>query len=342
MLSNNFQREIAMLSHRFCIAPMIDYTDRHCRYFFRKLTRNAFLYSEMVVSDAIVYGDKDFFLKFDESQHPVALQIAGSNPKNLAYASRCGEDYGYDEINFNLGCPSKKVQEGNFGACLMNDLGLVEKCLIEMIKAVNIPVTVKCRIGLDEDDPYEVLPLMIERLEKLGIETIIIHARKAILYGLDPKENREIPPLDYEIVRLIKRKWPNLNIILNGGINSLDHARKELNSNQFDPDGIMMGRAAYTDPYMLTNVDQDFYKKEKNEMSRFDIVREMIPYIENEIKKGTYLNHITRHMLGLFHGVKGAKLWRSHLSENAPKRKNDINVLKEALIKIEEIQKEAA
>ena len=224
---------------------MIDYTDRHCRYFFRKLTKNAFLYSEMVVSEAIVYGDKDFFLKFDESEHPVALQIAGSNPKNLSYAAKCGEDFGYDEINFNLGCPSKKVQEGNFGACLMNDMDLVEDCLGSMIKSVSVPVTVKCRIGLDDDDPYEVLPAMIERLNSIGIKTIIIHARKAILNGLDPKKNREIPPLDYDLVRLIKRKWPELNLVLNGGINSIEKAKKELNSNQYDPDGIMMGRAAY-------------------------------------------------------------------------------------------------
>ena len=328
--------------HKFCIAPMIDYTDRHCRYFFRKLTKNAFLYTEMVVSEAIVYGDKDFFLKFDEAEHPVALQIAGSNPKNLSYAAKCGEDYGYDEINFNLGCPSKRVQEGNFGACLMNDMDLVEDCLGSMIKSVSVPVTVKCRIGLDEDDPYDVLPSMIERLSSIGIKTIIIHARKAILNGLDPKKNREIPPLDYDLVRLIKRKWPELNLVLNGGINSIEQAKKELNSNQYDPDGIMMGRAAYIDPFILTNIDNVFYKDKKLDHSRFDIVREMIPYIESEIAKGTYLNHITRHMLGLFHGIKGAKVWRSHLSENAPKRKSDINVIKEALIKIEEIQKEVA
>ena len=337
-----FLNEILMLPHKFCIAPMIDYTDRHCRYFFRKLTKKAFLYSEMVVSDAIVYGDKDFFLKFDESEHSVALQIAGSNPQNLSYAAKCGEDYGYDEINFNLGCPSKRVQEGNFGACLMNDLDLVETCLTAMMKSVSIPVTVKCRIGLDDDDPYEVLPIMIERLKTIGIKTIIIHARKAILNGLDPKKNREIPPLDYDLVRLIKRKWPELNLVLNGGINSIEQGKKELNSNQHDPDGVMMGRAAYIDPFLLTNIDHVFYKEKKINHSRFDIVREMIPYIESEIANGTYINHITRHMLGLFHGVKGAKFWRSYLSENAPKRKNDINVIKEALIKIEEIQKEVA
>ena len=329
-----------MLSHKFCIAPMIDYTDRDCRYFFRKLTKKAFLYSEMVVADAIVYGDKDFFLKFNDSEHSVALQIAGSNPKNLSYAAKCGEDYGYDEINFNLGCPSKRVQEGNFGACLMNDLDLVESCLTSMIKSVNIPVTVKCRIGIDEDDPYVVLPIMIERLKKIGIKTIIIHARKAILNGLDPKENREIPPLDYDLVRLIKRKWPDLNLVLNGGVNSIEQAKKELNSNKHDPDGVMMGRAAYIDPFLLKNIDHIFFDEKKRDQTRFDIVKEMIPYIETEISCGVYLNHITRHMLGLFHGVKGAKLWRSYLSENAPKRKNDINVIKEALIKIEEVQKE--
>ena len=224
----------------------------------------------------------------------------------------------------------------------MNDMDLVEDCLGSMIKSVSVPVTVKCRIGIDDDDPYEVLPAMFERLNSIGIKTIIIHARKAILNGLDPKKNREIPPLDYDLVRLIKRKWPELNLVLNGGINSIEQGEKELNFNQHDPDGVMMGRAAYTDPFLLTNVDHVFYEEQKKDYSRFDIVREMIPYIESEIAKGVYINNITRHMLGLFHGVKGAKFWRSHLSENAPKRKQDINVIKEALIKIEEIQKEVA
>ena len=224
----------------------------------------------------------------------------------------------------------------------MNDLDLVETCLTAMMKSVKVPVTVKCRVGLDDDDPYEVLPKMIERLKAIGIKTIIIHARKAILNGLDPKKNREIPPLDYDLVRLIKRKWPELNLVLNGGINSIEQGEKELNFNQHDPDGIMMGRTAYTDPFILTNVDNVFYEEKKKNLSRFDIVKEMIPYIESEIAKGVYINNITRHMLGLFHGVKGAKFWRSHLSENAPKRKQDINVIKEALIKIEEIQKEVA
>ena len=329
-----------MFDHKFCVAPMIDYTDRHCRYFFRTLTKKAYLYSEMVVADAIVYGDKNFFLKFDDKEHPVALQLAGSNPYNLSYAAKCAEKFGYDEINFNLGCPSRRVQEGNFGACLMSDLDLVEKCLSSMMKVVEIPVTVKCRIGLDDDDPYKVLPALVDRLEDIGIRTIIIHARKAILNGLDPKKNREIPPLDYDLVRLIKRDWPELNIILNGGINSIADAQKETVSYQNNPDGIMMGRAIYTDPYMLTDVDNIFYGEEKIRKSRFDIAREMIPYIEKEIIQGTFINHITRHMLGLFHGIKGAKLWRNYLSENAPKRKYDISVFKEALLKIEEIHKE--
>ena len=329
-----------MFDHKFCVAPMIDYTDRHCRYFFRTLTKKAYLYSEMVVADAIVYGDKNFFLKFDDKEHPVALQLAGNNPNNLSYAAKCAEEFGYDEINFNLGCPSRRVQEGNFGACLMSDLDLVEKCLSSMIKVVDIPVTVKCRIGLDDDDPYKVLPALVNRLEDIGVRIIIIHARKAILNGLDPKKNREIPPLDYDIVRLIKRDWPKLNIILNGGINSIADAHKESVSYQNNPDGIMMGRAIYTDPYMLIDVDKIFYGEKKIKKSRFDIAREMIPYIEKELSKGTFINHITRHMLGLFHGIKGAKLWRNYLSENAPKRKDDINVFKEALLKIEEIHKE--
>ncbi len=328
--------------HKFCIAPMIDYTDRHCRYFFRKITQNAMLYTEMVVADAIIFGDKDFFLKFDKIEHPVGLQIAGSDPEKLSEAAKLGEEYGYDEINLNLGCPSRKVQEGNFGACMMKDLDLVEKCLSKIKESVKIPVTVKCRIGLDNDDPYQVLPNFIERIKEIDIDTFIIHARKAILNGLDPKKNREIPPLDYDIVRLLKRKWPELNFILNGGLNSIADAKKEISLDRTNLDGVMLGRAVYIDPFMLKDVDYVFYNKNKIDVNRYQIAEQMLPYIERQVKKGTQVNHVIRHMLGLFHGYRGAKFWRSYLSNEITKRKFDPNVLREALDKMYDIQKEVA
>ena len=229
----------------------MDWTDRHCRYFFRQMTQEAMLYTEMVVADAIIYGDKDFFLKFDKIEHPVGLQIAGSDPIRLSEAAKLGEEYGYDEINLNLGCPSRKDQEGNFGACMMKDLDLVEKCLSKIKESVKVPVTVKCRIGLDDDDPYQVLPNFIERIKKIDIDTFIIHARKAILNGLDPKKNREVPPLDYDIVRLLKRKWPELNFILNGGLSSISDAKREISSGRTDLDGVMLGRGAVGQPWIF-------------------------------------------------------------------------------------------
>ena len=331
-----------MESHKFCIAPMIEYTDRHCRYFFRKLTTKAMLYTEMVVADTIIYGDKEFFLKFDQSEHPIGLQIAGSDPKKLSLASKVGQDFGYDEVNLNLGCPSKRVQEGNFGACMMKDLDLIEQCLLSMKEAVSIPVTIKFRIGLDNDDPYKVLPELVERVKDIGINTIIIHARKAILDGLDPKKNREIPPLDYEIVRLLKRKWPDLRIILNGGLNSIPQAYKEITTGYNDPDGVMMGRAVYIDPYILKDVDSVFYNKTRREINRFEVVEQMIPYIEKELQQGTRLHHITKHMMGIFHGFRGAKLWRKYLSEESIKKNFDPNIIKKALNKIVDAQKEVA
>ena len=328
--------------HKFCIAPMIDYTDRHCRYFFRQITQEAMLYTEMVVADAIIYGDKDFFLKFDKIEHPVGLQIAGSDPIKLSEAAKLGEEYGYDEINLNLGCPSRKVQEGNFGACMMKDLDLVEKCLSKIKESVKVPVTVKCRIGLDDDDPYQVLPNFIERIKKIDIDTFIIHARKAILNGLDPKKNREIPPLDYDIVRLLKRKWPELNFILNGGLNSIADAKNEILSGRTNLDGVMLGRAVYIDPFILKDVDYVFYNKNKIDVNRYQIAEKMLPYIEEQVKRGIQVNHVIRHMLGLFHGYRGAKFWRSYLSNEITKRKFDPNVLREALDKMYDIQKEVA
>ena len=331
------------MSYKFCVAPMIDYTDKHCRYFLRKITKRSRLYSEMMVADTIINGNRDFFLSHDLSEHPLALQIAGSDPKKLAEAASIGESYGFDEINFNLGCPSRRVQEGNFGACLMNNIRLVQDCVASMKNRINIPVTIKCRIGVDENNPYEVLPKFIENLTESGITTFIIHARKAILNGLDPRQNREIPPLDYDLVRLIKRKWPNLNIILNGGIKSPDQGFKEMNLIRgSELDGVMLGRAVYIDPYILSDVDRIFFEENYTQISRFDLALSMIPYLEGNVKNGVPLNIMTRHMLGLFHGQRGAKSWRNYLSQESIKRKDDPHVLEDAVKIIKNIHREAA
>ena len=331
MLSNNFQREIAMLSHRFCIAPMIDYTDRHCRYFFRKLTRNAFLYSEMVVSDAIVYGDKDFFLKFDESQHPVALQIAGSNPKNLAYASRCGEDYGYDEVNLNIGCPSPRVTSGNFGACLMTQPELVAECVSEMKASCSIPVTVKHRIGVDDVDRYEDMLRFIEIVSQAHSDRFSIHARKAWLQGLSPKQNRNVPPLRYQEVYDVKKVFPHLLIEINGGIKT--HADCQLHLQHVD--AVMIGREAYDNPWLYADVDELYFGTAPNSITRSDVAMEMIPYIERELQRGSKMMSITRHMLNLFKGERGGRIWRRKVGALSAKGQTDVEALRQVIVEMQ-------
>ena len=331
------------MSHKFCIAPMIDVTNRHCRFFFRKFSRHARLYTEMIVADSIIYGDKEFLLGFDQIEHPLALQLAGSDPLVLSQAALIGESYGYDEINLNIGCPSKRVQAGNFGACLMADPKLVAECVEKIKEKVSIPVTIKCRIAIDDYNPDEMLTEFIEVTKNSGVSTFIIHARKAMLEGLDPKQNREIPPLDYDIVRMIKRKWPELNIVLNGGLLNLYEAKKEISKSKgIKLDGVMLGRAVQENPYSIIEVDKLFFNDDRKLPSRIEIVEEMISYLELCVKNDVPINIVTQNMLGLFHGCRGAKLWRSYLSHEAPRRRNDPNVLKEALDEIISFQSQAA
>ena len=293
---------------------MMDWTDRHCRYFHRTLSKNVLLYTEMVTSPALIKGNATYLLEFDKSEHPIALQLGGSDPNELAKAAVIGSKYGYDEINLNVGCPSDRVQSGTFGAVLMKTPEVVAKCCKEMIDAVDIEVTVKCRVGVDQQDPNETLPKFLEYISNAGVTRVIIHARKAILSGLSPKQNRNVPPLNYEIVYRMKELFPNLHISLNGGIQSLKEAKVHLDNGI---DGIMIGRAAYQKPgEILIDVDNYIFN-DKIQTSEKDVVKRMVPYIESQYKNGNKVSKITRHMLGLFSGQPGAKGWRKILSENA-------------------------
>jgi tRNA-dihydrouridine synthase A len=315
--------------HRFCIAPMLDWTDRHCRYFHRLISQHAFLYTEMVTTGALIHGEHHRFLQFNAVEKPVAFQLGGSNPRELAHCAKMIEDYGYDEVNLNVGCPSDRVQNGRFGACLMAEPELVAECVAAMTQAGSIPVTVKSRIGIDERDSYEELTHFISTVAGAGCETFIIHARKAWLRGLSPKQNRDIPPLRYDVVYQIKQDFPQLEIILNGGITTLDQAEDVLQH----VDGVMVGREAYHNPYLLADVDRRFYGESSPPRSREMIMELLIPYIKEqlELNDGVRLNSITRHILGLFHGEPGARGWRRHLSENVCKPGADINVVSNAL-----------
>ena len=299
---------------KLSVAPMMDWTDRHCRYFHRTLSKNALLYTEMVTSPALIKGNATYLLEFDKSEHPIALQLGGSDPNELAKAAVIGSKYGYDEINLNVGCPSDRVQSGTFGAVLMKTPEVVAKCCKEMINAVDIEVTVKCRVGVDQQDPSVTLPKFLEYISNAGVTRVIIHARKASLSGLSPKQNRNVPPLNYELVYRMKELFPNLHISLNGGIQSLQEAKVHLDNGI---DGIMIGRAAYQKPgEILIDVDNYIFN-EKIQKSEKDVVKRMVPYIESQYKNGNKVSKITRHMLGLFSGQPGAKGWRKILSENA-------------------------
>ena len=299
---------------KLSVAPMMDWTDRHCRYFHRTLSKNALLYTEMVTSPALIKGNATYLLEFDKSEHPIALQLGGSDPNELAKAAVIGSKYGYDEINLNVGCPSDRVQSGTFGAVLMKTPEVVAKCCKEMINAVDIEVTVKCRVGVDQQDPSVTLPKFLEYISNAGVTRVIIHARKAILSGLSPKQNRNVPPLNYDLVYRMKELFPNLHISLNGGIQSLQEAKVHLDNGI---DGIMIGRAAYQKPgEILIDVDNYIFN-EKIQKSEKDVVKRMVPYIESQYKNGNKVSKITRHMLGLFSGQPGAKGWRKILSENA-------------------------
>lgn len=314
-------------THRFCVAPMMDWTDRHDRMFLRLISKKALLYTEMVTSSALEHGDADYLLKCNPAEHPVALQIGGSDPDQLALAARLGEQAGYREINLNVGCPSDRVQSGAFGACLMANPGLVAECVAAMSRAVSVPVTVKCRIGIDDEDSEDFLFTFIDTVAKSGCETFIIHARKAILKGLSPKENREVPPLNYERVFKLKQRRPDLSVIINGGIKCLDQVGELLER----VDGVMVGREAYQNPYFLHEVDERFFDQPAAEESRIDYLVKYLPYLEQELADGTPLNHMARHLLGLFKGQRGGKQFRRHLSENAHRTGAGIEVLTDAM-----------
>lgn len=314
-------------SHRFTVAPMMDWTDRHCRVFHRLLTRRARLYTEMVTTGAVIHGDRARLLGFDASEHPVALQLGGSNPVDLAAAAKIGEDFGYDEINLNVGCPSDRVKEGRFGACLMAEPDLVADGVAAMRRAVRIPVTVKCRIGIDDQDPEVALDRLVRAVVAAGADMLIVHARKAWLNGLSPKENRDIPPLDYDRVYRLKAAIPDVPIVINGGIGTIEEAKRHLEH----VDGIMLGRAAYQDPWRLLAVDRDIFGEASPHDDMIAVLEAMMPYIAEQLARGTRLHAITRHFVGAFHGIPGARAFRRHLSVHGVKSDAGVGVLCDAL-----------
>jgi len=317
-------------SNRLSVAPMLDWTDRHCRYFHRLISQQTLLYTEMVTTGAILHGKGDF-LEYSEQEHPLALQLGGSNPVDLAACAKLAAERGYDEVNLNVGCPSDRVQNGRFGACLMAEPELVADCVSAMKEVTDIPITVKTRIGIDEQDSYEFLTKFISTVsEKGGCEQFTIHARKAWLSGLSPKENREIPPLDYDRAYQIKKDFSDLVIAVNGGITTLEQTKEHLHH----LDGVMIGREAYHSPFILAEVDQQIFGLDTPIKKRSQVVEEMYPYIERELSKGASLGHISRHMLGLFQSMPGARQWRRYISENAHKKGAGIEVMQTALAKI--------
>jgi tRNA-dihydrouridine synthase A len=318
--------QISPTNRLISIAPMMECTDRHDRFFLRLIAPQVLLYTEMITTAALIHGDYQRFLSFDPIEHPVALQLGGSEPVKLAYCAKLGADFGYDEINLNVGCPSNRVKSGRFGACLMLEPQLVAECVSAMCQVVKIPVTVKCRIGIDHEDSYESLSQFIATISSAGCQVFIIHARKAWLNGLSPKQNREIPPLRYDIVKKIKQDFPHLTIILNGGIKNLI----DINEHLSDVDGIMIGREAYSNPYLLADIHKKYFSSE-DLLSRQEILEKFIPYIEHQLKNNVKLSSITRHILGLFQSQKGGRMWRRYLSENAYKQGAGINIIREAL-----------
>lgn len=322
--------QAAPLDRRLSVAPMMDWTDRYDRYFLRLITRRTLLYTEMVPSGAILHGDRQRFLAFDPSEHPLALQVGGADPTELAEVARIAEGFGYDEINLNVGCPSDRVQNARFGACLMAEPPLVADCIAAMREAVSIPVTVKCRIGIDDRDSYEHLLDFVDTVAATGCRSFTVHARKAWLQGLSPKQNREIPPLRYGEVHHLKRERPELEVVINGGILSLDAAVAQLEQ----VDGAMIGRAAYQDPYILAEVDRRIFGDARPAPSRNAVAEAMIPYAERVCAGGRSIRSITRHILGLFNGLPGAKAWRRHLSEAAGRPAAGPEIIREALQQI--------
>jgi tRNA-dihydrouridine synthase A len=327
-----------MQQRRFSIAPMMEWTDRHCRFFHRLLTRRTLMYTEMVTTAAVLRGDRARLLGFDAFEHPVALQLGGSDPAALSASARIGEEFGYDEINLNVGCPSDRVQEGRFGACLMVEPALVADCIAAMKAAVKIPVTVKCRLGVDEQDPDQALFSFAATVKAAGTDALIVHARKAWLKGLSPRENREVPPLDYAIVHRLKTAHPDLAIVLNGGIGGLDQAQAQLPY----VDGIMMGRAAYQEPWRLLAVDPMLFGELAPFASPKEAALALIPYIERELAKGARLHSITRHVLGLIQRVPGARAYRRHLATEAVKPGASASVMADALVQVMDLPPDLA
>ncbi len=313
---------------------MLDWTDRHERFFLRLLSRRAWLYTEMLTTGAVIHGNRDLLLGFSETEHPLALQLGGSDPEAMARCAGIGADYGYDEININVGCPSDRVLSGQFGACLMAQPGLVAECVAAMKTEVDVPVTVKSRIGIDHDDSYETLERFVSTVAGAGCTTFIMHARKAWLQGLSPKENRDVPPLQYDRVFRIKQAFPELEIIINGGITALTQARELLSH----VDGVMLGRKIYHDPWLMTQVDQLFYGAEQPGITREQVVRQFIAYMQDCLERGVKLSSMTRHILGLYQGQPGARIWRRHLSENAHKKGAGVEVVVAALDRVREVQ----
>ena len=317
------------MNRKVSVAPMMDCTDKHERFFLRLISKNVLLYTEMIVSEAIDRGDKNKLLSFNLNEKPVALQLGGSTPKLLSSASKIGEEFGYDEINLNLGCPSKKVQNNKFGACLIKEPKLVADCLNEMQSKTKLPVTVKTRIGYDDVEDYENLFNFINLLKSTGVKTFIIHARKAILGKFTPKQNLNIPPLKYEMVYKLKEDFKDLEIIINGGVASIDQVKNHLNK----VDGVMVGRSIYHSPYMLADIEKEIFNNH-NVLSRQEVIKELVPYVKQEIKKGTRMNQIMRHTLGLFHGKNGSSFWKRYLSENMCIRDADVQKIDHIMDKV--------
>ena len=313
------------VSHRLCTAPMMDWSDRHCRYFFRRLSRNAVVFTEMITTGALIHGDVDRHLRFHAEEHPVALQLGGSEPGDLAHCARLGERYGYDEINLNCGCPSERVQHGAFGACLMAEPRLVADCVRAMRDAVSIPVTVKHRLGIDSIEEYDFVRKFVDTVAQAGCATFLVHARNAVLKGLSPRDNREVPPLKYDYVYRLKQDFPELRIVLNGGVDTLDKALVHLEN----VDGVMLGRVAYHDPYILTQADARLFGEPLQ--PRAGIVKAMFSYVQEEVASGTRVRAIARHMLGLYHGRPNARVWRRMLSDAKLLAANRPELLLEAL-----------
>ncbi|MBI1209844.1 MAG: tRNA dihydrouridine(20/20a) synthase DusA [Alphaproteobacteria bacterium] len=329
---------MSRLKYRFSVAPMMEWTDRHCRFFHRILSRRARLYSEMVTTGALIHGPRARLLAFDASEHPVALQIGGSEPQDLAMCARMAEGAGYDEINLNIGCPSPRVQKGAFGACLMREPELVGECVSAMRSAVRIPVTVKCRIGVDDQDPERALLDFVDKVAAAGCDTFVVHARKALLQGLSPKDNRDVPPLNYELVYRLKRERPDLTIVINGGIAGLDEAKRHL----AHVDGVMLGRAAYQSPWLLASADAELFGDPPPVFSRHAALHAFMPYVARQLANGAPLNAMTKHVLGLFNGLPGARAFRRHLSENATKPGAGLEVLRAAMALVPEASEESA